>query len=153
MLERVAASGSSRITPATFASDFLSFGSAALMVVSNGVSVVMVGHVTKDGALAGPRAIEHLVDTVLSFGGDRSGELRYLRAVKHRYGPTTEVGLFEMTPAGLGPVHPAALAQHRRRVLDYGAAVAHSHRQQTAHLVPAARQLGISPPTKPMISA
>lgn len=69
-----------------------------------GVTVLMVGHVTKDGALAGPRVIEHLVDTVLSFGGDRSGELRYLRAVKHRYGPTTEVGLFEMTAAGLAAV-------------------------------------------------
>lgn len=68
------------------------------------VSVIMVGHLTKDGALAGPRVIEHLVDTVLSFGGDRAGELRYLRAVKHRYGPTSEVGLFEMTPSGLGSV-------------------------------------------------
>ena len=67
-------------------------------------SVVLVGHLTKDGALAGPRVIEHLVDTVLSFGGDRSGELRYLRAVKHRFGPTTEVGLFEMTPIGLSSV-------------------------------------------------
>ncbi len=67
-------------------------------------SVMMVGHVTKDGALAGPRVIEHLVDTVLSFAGDRAGELRYLRAVKHRFGPTSEVGLFAMTPAGLGPV-------------------------------------------------
>ncbi|MGI9611778.1 MAG: DNA repair protein RadA [Acidimicrobiales bacterium] len=67
-------------------------------------SVIMVGHVTKDGALAGPRVIEHLVDTVLSFAGDRSGELRYLRAVKHRFGPTSEVGLFAMTHTGLGPV-------------------------------------------------
>lgn len=68
------------------------------------VSVVMVGHVTKDGTLAGPRVIEHLVDTVLSFGGDRSGELRYLRTVKHRFGPTTEVGLLEMTAQGLSAV-------------------------------------------------
>jgi DNA repair protein RadA/Sms len=67
-------------------------------------SVIMVGHVTKEGTLAGPRVIEHLVDTVLSFAGDRSGELRYLRAVKHRFGPTSEVGLFAMTPLGLGPV-------------------------------------------------
>ena len=67
-------------------------------------SVMMVGHVTKDGALAGPRVIEHLVDTVLSFSGDRAGELRYLRAVKHRFGPTSEVGLFAMTSTGLGPV-------------------------------------------------
>ena len=67
-------------------------------------SVIMVGHVTKDGALAGPRVIEHLVDTVLSFAGDRAGELRYLRAVKHRFGPTSEVGLFAMTATGLGSV-------------------------------------------------
>lgn len=71
---------------------------------STGVSVVLIGHVTKDGALAGPRVIEHLVDSVLSFGGDRAGELRYLRAVKHRYGPTSEVGLFEMTAVGLSTV-------------------------------------------------
>ncbi|MGF1595603.1 MAG: DNA repair protein RadA [Acidimicrobiales bacterium] len=69
-----------------------------------GVSVVMIGHLTKDGSLAGPRVIEHLVDTVLSFGGDRTGELRYLRTVKHRFGPTTDVGLFEMTAAGLATV-------------------------------------------------
>lgn len=67
-------------------------------------SIVLIGHLTKDGLLAGPRVIEHLVDTVLSFAGDRSGQLRYLRAVKHRFGPTTEVGLFEMTPLGLEAV-------------------------------------------------
>lgn len=66
-----------------------------------GISIVLIGHLTKDGSLAGPRVIEHLVDTVLSFGGDRSSQLRYLRAIKHRYGPTTEVGLFDMAPAGL----------------------------------------------------
>jgi DNA repair protein RadA/Sms len=65
------------------------------------VSVILVGHLTKDGSLAGPRVIEHMVDTVLSFAGDRSGGLRYLRPVKHRFGPTTEVGLFEMTAGGL----------------------------------------------------
>lgn len=72
------------------------------------VSIVMVGHVTKDGALAGPRAIEHLVDTVLSFSGDRSGELRSLRAIKHRFGPTSEVGFFEMTGGGLKAVADAS---------------------------------------------
>ena len=68
------------------------------------VSVVLVGHLTKDGSLAGPRVIEHMVDTVLSFTGDRSGQLRYLRAAKHRFGPTTEVGLFEMSATGLAAV-------------------------------------------------
>ena len=68
---------------------------------SLGVACVLVGHVTKDGALAGPRTLEHLVDTVLSFEGDRHHSLRTLRASKHRYGPTGELGLFEMTGEGL----------------------------------------------------
>jgi DNA repair protein RadA/Sms len=71
---------------------------------STGVPVVLVGHVTKDGDLAGPRAIEHLVDTVLSFDGDRHHALRILTAVKHRFGPTGEVGLFEMHDDGLRAV-------------------------------------------------
>jgi len=66
-----------------------------------GAALVLVGHVTKDGALAGPRALEHLVDTVLSFEGDRYLSLRAVRAVKHRFGPTGETGLFEMGEAGL----------------------------------------------------
>jgi DNA repair protein RadA/Sms len=68
------------------------------------VSMILVGHLTKDGSLAGPRVIEHLVDTVLSFGGERTGGIRYLRAVKHRFGPSTEVGLLEMTASGLSGV-------------------------------------------------
>jgi DNA repair protein RadA/Sms len=75
-----------------------------------GVSVVLVGHVTKDGSLAGPRALEHLVDTVLSFEGDRHHALRLLRAVKHRFGSTQELGLFEMTDQGLvGVPDPSGL--------------------------------------------
>jgi DNA repair protein RadA/Sms len=66
-----------------------------------GPAVVMVGHVTKEGGLAGPRVLEHLVDTVLSFEGDRHHGLRLLRALKHRFGPCGEVGLFEMTSGGL----------------------------------------------------
>ena len=62
-----------------------------------GVATVLVGHVTKDGALAGPRVLEHVVDTVLSFEGDRHHALRMLRALKHRFGATDELGLFEMT--------------------------------------------------------
>lgn len=69
-----------------------------------GVSVVLVGHVTKDGGLAGPRTLEHLVDTVLAFEGDRHHSLRLLRAVKHRFGPTGELGLFEMGDQGLAAV-------------------------------------------------
>jgi len=71
------------------------------------VAVVLVGHVTKDGSLAGPRQLEHLVDTVLSFEGDRHHALRLLRPVKHRYGTTAELGLFEMTGSGLAEVDDA----------------------------------------------
>jgi DNA repair protein RadA/Sms len=77
---------------------------------ARGVSIVVVGHVTKDGGLAGPRVLEHLVDTVLSFDGDRHHALRMLRAVKHRFGSTHELGLFEMGEAGLvGVPDPSAL--------------------------------------------
>ncbi|HEX6785918.1 MAG TPA: DNA repair protein RadA, partial [Acidimicrobiales bacterium] len=72
------------------------------------VAVVLIGHVTKDGALAGPRVLEHVVDTVLSFEGDRHHALRLLRAVKHRYGPTSELGLFEMAESGLTGVADAS---------------------------------------------
>lgn len=69
-----------------------------------GIAVVMVGHVTKDGQLAGPRLLEHLVDTVLSFEGDRTHAHRVVRAVKNRFGTTQEIGLFEMTGFGLREV-------------------------------------------------
>jgi len=65
------------------------------------VPIVLVGHVTKEGGLAGPRVLEHVVDTVLSFEGERHHALRMMRAVKHRFGPTNELGLFEMTEQGL----------------------------------------------------
>lgn len=68
---------------------------------STGTAMLIVGHVTKDGELAGPRALEHLVDTVVRIEGDRNGSLRLLRALKHRFGPTGEVGLLEMVPEGL----------------------------------------------------
>src|SRR3954462_14927989 len=80
------------------------------------VAVVLVGHVTKDGGLAGPRVLEHVVDTVLSFEGERHHALRLLRAAKHRFGPTTELGLFEMTEAGLlGVPDPSRLFLAHRR--------------------------------------
>lgn len=68
---------------------------------TSGIGVVLVGHVTKDGQLAGPRLLEHLVDAVLSFEGDRHHAHRIVRAVKNRFGTTLELGLFEMTGAGL----------------------------------------------------
>ncbi len=66
------------------------------MAKSTGTALILVGHVTKDGELAGPRALEHLVDTVVRIEGDRYGTLRVVRAIKHRFGPTGEVGLLEM---------------------------------------------------------
>ena len=82
----------------------------------HGIAVLLVGHVTKDGSLAGPRVLEHVVDTVLSFEGDRHHALRLLRAVKHRFGATGELGLFEMVEQGLVAVaDPSALFLGDRR--------------------------------------
>ncbi len=76
----------------------------------NGMSVIMVGHVTKEGAIAGPRVVEHMVDTVLYFEGERGHQFRILRAVKNRFGPADEIGVFEMTGKGLAEVkNPSAL--------------------------------------------
>jgi DNA repair protein RadA/Sms len=72
------------------------------------LATVLVGHVTKEGTLAGPRVLEHVVDTVLSFDGDRGHSLRALHALKHRFGSTHEVGLFEMTERGLVDVPDAS---------------------------------------------
>ncbi|MDQ3305757.1 MAG: DNA repair protein RadA [Actinomycetota bacterium] len=81
-----------------------------------GMSVVLVGHVTKEGSLAGPRVLEHVVDTVLSFEGDRHHALRLVRAVKHRFGSAEELGLFEMTDRGLiGVPDPSGLFLADRR--------------------------------------
>jgi DNA repair protein RadA/Sms len=74
----------------------------------HGRATVLVGHVTKEGTLAGPRVLEHVVDTVLSFDGDRGHSLRALHALKHRFGATDEVGLFEMTEHGLADVPDAS---------------------------------------------
>ena len=75
-----------------------------------GTSVILVGHVTKDGQIAGPRVVEHMVDTVLYFEGERGHQFRILRSVKNRFGPADEIGVFEMTGAGLAEVtNPSAL--------------------------------------------
>lgn len=77
---------------------------------ASGTSLVLVGHVTKDGQLSGPRVLEHVVDTVLSMEGDRNHAVRVLRAQKHRFGSTEEVGLFRHTGSGLEPVpDPSAM--------------------------------------------
>lgn len=89
------------------------------------MATILVGHVTKDGSLAGPRQLEHLVDTVCSFEGDRYHGLRFLRARKHRFGSTREVGIFEMTERGLLAVPDAsALFLADRREGGTGSAVA-----------------------------
>ncbi len=90
----------------------------------NGVATILVGHVTKDGAVAGPRVLEHLVDCVLQFEGDRYHAHRILRAAKNRFGSTNELGVFEMTGAGLvGVPDPSALFG-KTEVGEIGAAVA-----------------------------
>src|SRR5260370_770502 len=66
-----------------------------------GAAMVLVGHVTKDGQIAGPRVVEHMVDAVLYFEGDRGHHYRILRTVKNRFGPTDEIGVFEMSDIGL----------------------------------------------------
>ena len=88
------------------------------------ITVILVGHVTKDGTLAGPRVLEHVVDTVLSFEGDRHHALRLLRAVKHRFGATGELGVFEMLEAGLcGVKDPSAIFLGDRRIGAPGSVV------------------------------
>lgn len=88
-----------------------------------GVAIVLVGHVTKDGAVAGPRVLEHLVDCVLQFEGDRYHEHRILRAAKNRFGSTNELGVFEMTAAGLVGVPDASELFGTTHPGEIGAAV------------------------------
>ncbi|MBN8909314.1 MAG: DNA repair protein RadA, partial [Rhodospirillales bacterium] len=91
---------------------------------TRGFALVLVGHVTKEGALAGPRVLEHMVDTVLYFEGDRGHQFRILRAVKNRFGATDEIGVFEMTEHGLVEVpNPSALFLAERRGNVSGSAV------------------------------
>ena len=90
----------------------------------SGAAVVFVGHVTKDGQIAGPRVVEHMVDAVLYFEGEGGHHFRILRAVKNRFGPTDEIGVFEMTGSGLKEVsNPSALFLGERNAATPGAAV------------------------------
>ncbi|MDH5409913.1 MAG: DNA repair protein RadA [Alphaproteobacteria bacterium] len=89
-----------------------------------GFTLVLVGHVTKEGTIAGPRVLEHMVDTVLYFEGERGHQFRILRAVKNRFGPTDEIGVFEMTGGGLAEVsNPSQLFLSDRDEPVSGAAV------------------------------
>src|SRR4249919_3762279 len=90
----------------------------------SGAAVILVGHVTKDGQIAGPRVVEHMVDAVLSFEGEGSHQFRILRAVKNRFGPTDEIGVFEMTDKGLREVaNPSELFLSERDLGQPGTAV------------------------------
>ena len=95
-----------------------------LMAKQTGTPVFLVGHVTKDGAIAGPRLLEHMVDTVLYFEGDRNYVFRILRAVKNRFGSTNEIGVFEMNESGLQEVaNPSAVFLAERPVNTPGSVV------------------------------
>jgi DNA repair protein RadA/Sms len=99
---------------------------AALIAVAKarGMATVLVGHVTKDGAIAGPRVLEHLVDVVLQFEGDRHSTLRLVRATKNRFGPADEVGCFELTDGGIeGLPDPSGLFLSRRTEAVAGSCV------------------------------
>ncbi|OYZ66322.1 MAG: DNA repair protein RadA, partial [Rhizobiales bacterium 24-66-13] len=101
--------------------------SAQLMVryaKQTGAAVILVGHVTKDGQIAGPRVVEHMVDAVFSFEGDGGHQFRILRAQKNRFGPTDEIGVFEMTGKGLSEVaNPSELFLSHRDAGAPGTAV------------------------------
>jgi DNA repair protein RadA/Sms len=90
----------------------------------SGAAVILVGHVTKDGQIAGPRVVEHMVDAVLSFEGEGSHQFRILRALKNRFGPTDEIGVFEMTGGGLREIaNPSELFLSERDLGAPGTAV------------------------------
>ncbi|HVK20385.1 MAG TPA: DNA repair protein RadA [Actinokineospora sp.] len=99
---------------------------AALVAVAKerGLPVLLVGHVTKDGSIAGPRVLEHLVDVVLHFEGDRHSTLRLLRGVKNRFGAADEVGCFELVESGIvGVTDPSGLFLNKRETAVAGTAV------------------------------
>jgi DNA repair protein RadA/Sms len=100
---------------------------ATLLQLAKGlnVSIFIVGHVTKEGTVAGPRVLEHMVDTVLYFEGDRNDAYRLLRAVKNRFGSTNEIGVFEMQEKGLAEVtNPSEMMISGRPKNASGAVVA-----------------------------
>jgi DNA repair protein RadA/Sms len=91
---------------------------------SRGISILLVGHVTKDGSIAGPRVLEHSVDVVIQFEGDRHSRLRLVRAVKNRYGPTDEVGCFDLSDVGIvGLPDPSGLFLSSRDLIVPGTCV------------------------------
>ena len=115
-----------------------------------GIPVVLVGHVTKEGSLAGPRVLEHIVDTVLAFEGERHHALRLVRATKHRFGPTNELGLFEMAGHGLiGVPDPSQLFLGDRRTGVPGSAIAPTMEGQRPLVVEVQALTTPAPPNVP----
>ncbi|HUE18298.1 MAG TPA: DNA repair protein RadA [Stellaceae bacterium] len=111
-------------TPGTVSQVRASAQELIRLAKTRGFTVILVGHVTKEGTIAGPRVLEHMVDTVLYFEGERGHQFRILRAVKNRFGPTDEIGVFEMTDVGLAEVpNPSALFLGDRQREIAGAAV------------------------------
>ncbi|MDO8519521.1 MAG: DNA repair protein RadA [Deltaproteobacteria bacterium] len=101
-----------------------SAGKLLYLSKTTGMSTVLIGHITKEGALAGPRTLEHMVDCVLYFEGDSSQHYRILRTTKNRYGSTNEIGVFEMTSSGLLPVdNPSSLFMPGKSVSRPGSSV------------------------------
>src|SRR5919199_1711573 len=110
--------------PGTVSQVRASAGELIRFAKERGTAVVLVGHVTKDGSIAGPRVLEHMVDTVLSFEGERSHQYRILRAAKNRFGGTDEIGVFAMGEGGLDEVgNPSALFLTHRGEAVSGAVV------------------------------
>lgn len=96
----------------------------ARVAKQQGIGVLLVGHVTKDGSIAGPRTLEHLVDVVLTFDGDRHSGFRMVRAVKNRFGPADEVGCFEMSETGIVEVpDPSGLFMTSHREAPSGTCI------------------------------
>lgn len=111
-------------TPGSVSQVRAATGSLMRLAKDHGVSLCIVGHVTKEGTLAGPRVLEHMVDTVLYFEGDRFKSYRLVRAVKNRFGSTNEVGIFEMRADGLAEVtNPSALFLAERTTETTGSAI------------------------------
>ncbi len=101
----------------------------------SGCSVFLVGHVTKEGAIAGPRVLEHMVDAVLYFEGDREHHYRLLRAVKNRFGSVNELGMFEMTARGMEEIPNASEALLRERAQNASGSVIHCAMEGTRPLL------------------
>jgi DNA repair protein RadA/Sms len=115
-----------------------------------GTALLLIGHVTKDGVIAGPRVLEHMVDAVLYFEGERGEAFRVLRAVKNRFGPANEIGVFEMAEAGLLPVaDPSALFLAQREEGVTGSAVLAAMEGSRPLLVEVQALVGASVPGTP----